>query len=112
MAAHCDALPEGMLGGMVEAQRLRDAAMARAVIAALAETGGPVAVITGNGHARLDWGLPRALERAAPEVEVLSIAQFESAPEEDMPFDLWLVTDPVEREDPCAVFEKHKQKSD
>ena len=31
MAAHCDALPEDVLPGMVEAQRLRDAALAAAM---------------------------------------------------------------------------------
>ncbi|MDJ0825575.1 MAG: ChaN family lipoprotein [Rhodobacter sp.] len=106
MAAHCDALPEEMLGGMVEAQRLRDAGLARAVIAAVAETGGPVAVITGNGHAREDWGIPRALEFAAPELDVITVAQFESVPGEAVPYDYWLVTDPAERDDPCAVFDE------
>lgn len=104
MEAHCDALPIKMLPGMVEAQRLRDAALARAVIAAMAETGGPVAVITGNGHARRDWGIPRALEIAAPDLSVLAIGQFEAVPEDRIPFDLWLVTEPTEREDPCAGF--------
>ncbi|MDF0601977.1 ChaN family lipoprotein, partial [Psychromarinibacter sp. C21-152] len=104
MVAHCDALPEAMLGGMVEAQRLRDAGLARAVVAALAETGGPVAVITGNGHARLDWGLARALARAAPEVSVISVGQFEEAAPEAPPFDYWLVTEAAERDDPCAGF--------
>ncbi|MDJ0629310.1 MAG: ChaN family lipoprotein [Rhodobacter sp.] len=104
MAAHCDALPAEILGGMVEAQRLRDAAMARAVIAAVAETGGPVAVITGNGHARADWGIPRALAAAAPELTVLTVAQFESPPDGNTPYDLWLVTVPAERDDPCLAF--------
>ena len=106
MAAHCDALPTNMLAGMVEAQRLRDAALARAVFAAMSNSGGPVVVITGNGHARKDWGFPAALEFALPEADILSIAQFESAPENDVPFDLWLVTDPVRRDDPCAAFGK------
>jgi uncharacterized iron-regulated protein len=104
MTAHCDALPKDILPGMVEAQRLRDAALARAVLAAMAETGGPVAVVTGNGHARRDWGLPRMLERAAPALEILSVGQFESPPDGVAPHDLWLVTPPVARDDPCAVF--------
>jgi len=104
MAAHCDALPVDMLSGMVEAQRLRDAALAQAVIAAMAETGGPVAVITGNGHTRKDWGVPHALGLAAPELSVLTVGQFEAMPEDAVPYDLWLVTDPVERDDPCAAF--------
>ncbi|MBN2906651.1 MAG: ChaN family lipoprotein [Rhodobacteraceae bacterium] len=104
MAAHCNALPETLLGGMVEAQRLRDAALARAVVQALDDTGGPVAVITGNGHARIDWGLAHALTRAAPDVTLLSLGQLESVPEGAPPYDLWLVTDPAPREDPCAGF--------
>ncbi len=104
-AAHCGALPDEILPGMVEAQRLRDAALARAVVAAMAETdGGPVAVITGNGHARTDWGLPRMLARALPEASVLSVGQLEGPPDTPPPHDVWLVTAPAPREDPCAVF--------
>ena len=102
MSAHCDAIPETMLPGMVEAQRLRDAALARAVIAALAEAGPPVVVITGNGHARTDRGVPHALGIARPELDVLSLGQLEQQPERPPPFDLWLVTEAAERADPCA----------
>ena len=56
--AHCEAMPLAMMGGMVEAQRLRDAAFARATLEALETYGAPVVVITGNGHARMDWGCP------------------------------------------------------
>ncbi len=103
-AAHCDALPVTVLPGMVEAQRLRDAALARAVLAALAETGGPVALITGNGHARTDWGVPRALVAADPTLRVVSVAQFETQPENLVPYDRWIVTAPAARDDPCAAF--------
>jgi uncharacterized iron-regulated protein len=104
MAAHCDALPEEMLPGMVAAQRLRDAHFARVTVDALEETGGPVVVITGNGHARTDWGMPAALALAAPDVSVLSLGQLEGAPEEAPPYDLWRVSGAPEREDPCAAF--------
>ena len=104
MRAHCDALPEHILPGMVEAQRLRDAALSRAVVAAMAETGGPVAVITGNGHARTDWGMPRMLARALPGATVYSLGQFEAPPDGDAPHDGWIVTAPAERDDPCAAF--------
>lgn len=100
--AHCNALPEHLLPGMVEAQRLRDAGFARAVVQAVGETGGPVAVITGNGHARRDWGLPAALALAAPDLSLISVGQLEEAPEGDAPYDFWLVTEAVERGDPCA----------
>jgi len=107
--AHCNALPEGMLGGMVEAQRLRDASIARAAIRAFRETGGPVVVITGNGHARRDWGVPALIARAAPRLKVLSIGQLEQAPDGPPPYDLWLLTAPTQRDDPCAVFGKKTQ---
>ena len=104
MEAHCNALPVEMLGGMVEAQRLRDAGLARAVLDALEATGGPVAVITGNGHARRDWGVPALLRVARPDLRVIAVGQFEAVPEEPVPFDHWRVTAPAEREDPCAAF--------
>ncbi|PWE31165.1 hypothetical protein DDZ14_14180 [Maritimibacter sp. 55A14] len=105
MQAHCDALPAGLLPGMVAAQRLRDTALARATLVALEATGGPVAIITGNGHARVDRGIPAALAHAHPGLDVLSIGQLEAAPDGgEVPYDLWLVTDPAERGDPCAGF--------
>lgn len=102
--AHCNALPPDMLPGMVAAQRLRDASFADTVLTALAETGGPVAVITGTGHARTDWGMPAALRRAAPGLRVLSIGQLEDHGDlpDAPPFDLWVVTAPADRPDPCA----------
>ena len=45
------------------------------------------------------------LEHADPELRVVSIGQFESEPGEfEAQFDFWLLSDPVERDDPCAVF--------
>lgn len=103
-SSHCDALPPEMLPGMLAAQRLRDAALARAIVQAVTETGGPVAVITGTGHARKDEGIPAALALGAPQLSVLSVGQLEADPGPDAPFDLWIVTDPVPRDDPCAGF--------
>lgn len=100
--AHCGKLPAALLPGMVEAQRLRDAALARAAVAALEATGGPVVVITGTGHARRDQGVPAALSLAVPGVRVLSVGQMEADPGPDAPFDLWIVTEPHPRDDPCA----------
>jgi uncharacterized iron-regulated protein len=106
MAAHCNALPAEMLGGMVAAQRLRDAAFARTALSALQETGGPVVVITGSGHADRLRGIPAALAAAAPSVTVFSLGQVEGAAGDAPPFDRWIVTPELQREDPCAVFAK------
>lgn len=104
MAAHCGALPVDLLPYMVAVQRLRDANLAAKALEALAKTGGPVVVITGTGHARRDQGVPAALALAVPQVRVLSIGQLEDDPGAAAPYDLWLITDPVSRDDPCAAF--------
>ena len=103
--AHCAALPAEMLPVMVDLQRLRDAVIARAALQALRETGGPVAVITGNGHARKDWGAPGYLAAAAPEVMQYSLGIVEPGGE-DGAFDAVETVAQAEREDPCAVFRK------
>ena len=102
--AHCNALPANLLPGMVQVQRLRDAALARAVVQAMAETGGPVVVITGVGHARTDTGMPVPLRLAAPDLRILSIGQFEAIPDVTPPYDYWLITPPQPRTDPCLAF--------
>lgn len=104
--AHCNELPDEMMAAMVDMQRLRDAVLARTALQALEETGGPVAVITGNGHARNDRGLPVYFRQAAPGRTLMTLGQFEAPPKADTPppYDFWLVTEPVERDDPCAVF--------
>lgn len=104
-AAHCKAMPMVMMGGMVEAQRLRDAQFADAALRALESYGAPVVVITGNGHARKDWGMPVMLAQAAPEVSVFTVG-FVEAPNapEDARFDVTVVTEPAPRGDPCTPF--------
>ena len=104
-AAHCDALPAELLPGFVEAQRLRDAAFAAAVLDALEAHGPPVVLVTGNGHAHADWGVPAALSRAAPSVSVHSIVQMEGEGAHP-PADEVVVTapPPEPRPDPCAAF--------
>ncbi|MCC5991258.1 MAG: ChaN family lipoprotein [Rhodobacteraceae bacterium] len=101
--AHCDALPDRMVPMMVDIQRLRDAMLAQAALAAFKATGGPVVVITGTGHARTDWGAPALLALAAPELRQISIGQFEEDID-DPPHDFWLITAPHPRPDPCDAF--------
>ncbi len=107
--AHCNALPDSILPGMVEAQRLRDAAMARAVVNALEQKGdGPIVVIAGNGHVREDWGVPAALrhyaEKTGQHLTIASLAQYEIEAPETPPVTHWVVTEAADRGDPCAGF--------
>ena len=106
LAAHCDALPEQVLPLMVSIQRLRDAVLARETLRALNETAGPVVVITGNGHARVDWGIPVYLRRVNPDVRVLSIGLSDGPPTglADI-FDHVEELPDFERPDPCAAFQ-------
>ena len=104
MAAHCDALPPEMLPGMVSIQRLRDAELAHGVAQAMQDTGGPVVLITGNGHARKDWGVPYYLNRVAPDLQVHVIGQTEDDAPLEGGFDEMRSAPAVEREDPCAAF--------
>lgn len=105
MANHCDALPEDLLPMMVDFQRLRDGELARVALRALKDTGGPVAVITGNGHARSDRGVPVYLLQAAPDLQVFSLGQSEEGGISGQ-FDLVMDAPAEERPDPCLAFAK------
>ena len=105
LANHCNAMPVEMLPMLVDFQRLRDASLAAAVERALQQAGGPVVVITGNGHARRDRGLSVYLARAMPEVAVLALGQMEEGRIEGV-FDVTLSSPAALREDPCLAFAK------
>lgn len=102
--AHCGALPEDVLPMMVNAQRLRDVALADAALIALKHSGGPIVVITGNGHARTDWGVPAFIAYAEPDVRVFSLAQGEEGNPVQGRFSLTLDAPAPPRGDPCAAF--------
>lgn len=100
--AHCEAMPREMMGGMVEAQRLRDARFSQTALAALEAFGAPVVVIAGSGHVRKDWGMPHVLAQAAPEARVFAFAFAEGA--DAAPYDGATTTQAPARGDPCAAF--------
>ena len=119
--SHCNALPPEMLPGMAEAQRLRDAAFAAALLRAYdrAERG-PALLITGNGHLRRDRAVPLFLSRVAPERSVLVIAVLERrdgdagwrdalARWDGAGADVVAITPEAERDDPCADFAPPKR---
>ncbi|MEJ6479340.1 MAG: ChaN family lipoprotein [Octadecabacter sp.] len=102
--AHCNGLPAEMLPAMVNVQRLRDAQLARAALAALDGFGAAVVVITGNGHARRDWGVPAMIARVRPEAVVISVGQGEDGIAPEGGFDVVFDAPAPERDDPCAAF--------
>lgn len=104
LANHCDAMPKDMLPLLVEFQRLRDAVLARAVVRAFRETGGPVVVITGNGHARTDRGIPVYLAQAMPGLVSFSLGQSEDG-QISGAFDAVVDAAAVDRPDPCLAFQ-------
>lgn len=108
--AHCDGLPKPMLPGMVEAQQLRDAFFADAVLRLVEDGHAPAVLITGNGHARTDRGSPMYLRRAAPLVSVVSVGIVEADGATDIPYDFVIYTEVHDREDPCEAFLKSRQK--
>lgn len=101
---HCGALPEDILPWFVDQQRFADAAFTQATLAALDTYGAPVVVITGNGHARNDWGMPSFLARVAPTVAVISVGQIVE-PDPAAPYDYWKVLGSIDTsQDPCTAF--------
>ncbi|MEO9820544.1 MAG: ChaN family lipoprotein [Paracoccaceae bacterium] len=101
--AHCEAMPQEMMGMMVNIQRLRDARLADQALQAVKETGGPIVIITGNGHARSDWGAPAVLA-VASDLAVFALGQSEDGTQPRGIFDLVLDSPGIERPDPCLAF--------
>lgn len=110
--AHCGHLPAARVEGMINAQKARDAYMADR----LATTEGPVVLISGGSHTRLDYGVPWYLSRLAPDRQVISVrfteveADLGNAPEylhDEGPVHhlLWF-TRRISPEDPCEAFRR------
>jgi uncharacterized iron-regulated protein len=104
---HCGKLPVEMVPGMRAAQEVRDAAMTDVLLAA--GSGGPAWLIAGDGHVRMDMGVPRFLRKLAPAKKVLVVGFVERGTDDAVPgpaaarrYQLLVVTPPAAREDPCA----------
>lgn len=102
--AHCNALPDNLLPRMVTVQRVRDASLAEAALTSLQQFGRPVVVITGNGHAREDWGAPFLLRFADPDVKVFTLGQGEAGQNPTGEFRKIVDGPAVDRGDPCDAF--------
>jgi uncharacterized iron-regulated protein len=104
---HCGKLPQALVPRFAHAQRLRDAAMARALIRDATPDG--AVLIAGNGHVRRDRGVPAYL----PAGESVSVGFVELEPGEDADkaahelrssYDyVWFIA-PEQRPDPCAAM--------
>jgi uncharacterized iron-regulated protein len=104
---HCGKLPAEMVPGMRAAQQVRDAAMTDVLLAAGAA--GPAWLMAGDGHVRMDMGVPRLLRTLAPAKKLLVVGFVERGTEEAVPgavagrrYQILVVTPPAAREDPCA----------
>jgi uncharacterized iron-regulated protein len=118
-ASHCDApLPEPFLDKLALAQRARDAQMANRMLAHA--TAGGAVLVTGDGHARKDRGVPAVLAREAPGRTAAAVGILEVVPGKDAPggygaefgtdgppFHYVVFIPATEREDPCAEFRAH-----
>jgi uncharacterized iron-regulated protein len=95
---HCGQLPAARLPNMRLAQRARDAAMARSLLAKQ----GQAVLLAGNGHMRLDYGVPSLLKVSRPAARLISVGFVESVKEGgDAAYNYLWVTSPIERPDPC-----------
>jgi uncharacterized iron-regulated protein len=125
--AHCGMLPEAMLDVMITVQRARDATLAEAVLRALHDSeSGSAVLVTGNGHARADRGVPADLRAAGVgnlislgllEVrsELTSVAEYGAAWDaEAPPFDYVAFTPRASDADPCEAlrgrFDSHGER--
>jgi len=113
---HCGKLPEAVVPRILLAQRIRDAAMAQALVNDA--TAGGAILIAGNGHVRADLGVPVYLHAPGlPDADSLSVSLglIEVKPDDERAggfpretvaanpgFDYLLFTPPALREDPCA----------
>lgn len=124
-AGHCDLMPEAMLAPMATVQRARDAMMARRVVEGLEHPETDMAIlITGNGHAREDRGVPHRLATFdVPRDQVLTLAPLEvQAGETDpaayagmfsdadgLPFDVVWFSPRADDADHCAALRERMQ---
>lgn len=99
---HCNLLPASALPGLARAQVARDAVLARSLRPYLARG---VILLTGNGHARRDIGVPQHFP-AAEQQRIWSIGLLEEGTpaERAALFDIAFLTPEHKRPDPCAAM--------
>ncbi|MFN3202389.1 MAG: ChaN family lipoprotein [Bradymonadia bacterium] len=114
VAAHCGHASGGLIPAMARGQRLKDATMAEALINAH-EAGGAI-LITGNGHARTDRGVPWYVRARAGgksvSIGLIQVTEGALDPDEatSMPFDYVWFTPRLDDIDPCERFKARLEK--
>jgi uncharacterized iron-regulated protein len=118
--AHCNMLPDTIVPTLVRAQRIRDAAMAQALVDDATADG--ALLIAGNGHVRDDLGVPIYLhvpDRRGARSTSISVGFLEASADEAVAdgfpraliaghpgFDYVVITPAIERPDPCEAFRR------
>jgi uncharacterized iron-regulated protein len=104
---HCGQLSGAPLQAMRSAQRVRDASM---WLAMRESRGAPVVLLAGNGHVRLDFGVPRLIAKLQPAARVVSVGLTEPDAEvAGAPFTYLWITARAQRKDPCEGFAMPKR---
>ena len=122
---HCGKLPEHALQPIIRAQRMRDAALAQALVDAATADG--AILIAGNGHVRRDLAVPaylKPLDDRAADTTVLSVGFIEATPADrqasDFPrdflgtradYDIVWFTAATSRSDPCLQMPAMRDRS-
>lgn len=115
VTAHCGHAGGALIPAMARGQRLKDATMADTLLGAKAQ-GRRAVLITGNGHARVDRGVPWYLRARGAEATIsIGLIQVEAgseAPEgyDTMPFDYIWFTPRLDDVDPCERFKARLEK--
>jgi uncharacterized iron-regulated protein len=121
-ASHCGLMPRTAFGGMAIAQRYRDAHLA-SQMAAAADRDGAAILLAGNGHVRLDRGVPYYLRRLAPARKAIAVMLAEVEPGQNEPatyaprdpagrpaVHFIVFTPRAERPDPCEEMRRMMQR--
>jgi len=118
--AHCNMLPDAIVPTLVLAQRIRDAAMAQALVDDATANG--AVLIAGNGHVRDDLGVPvylRVPDHRGARSTSISVGFLEASADDaeadtfpraliaaNPGYDYVVITPAIERPDPCAAFRR------
>lgn len=120
--SHCGMQLGEHANGMINAQRVRDAYMAKVLIDATHKADKAL-LIAGSGHVRNDRGVPVYAKFLAPQAKMMSLAFVEVVPghndpndyasrwiSQRLPFNYVLFTEAVNRPDPCEKLREHMHK--